>query len=162
MIVKRTAVLLFKWSVFSNPYPKGLTWHYKVFVCTLPVVGPSGRRWSLQNCSRLHCSAPRWSPVRNRQLNTTCCWLVVVGSALGLHPVTPLLTGRPLAQLIHCVTSSLAACWSPTWAVPWGAAILSERATHYNYGQWVERHQHAHKPEQEGVLWSEDLLFRNQ
>lgn len=32
----------------------------------LPVAGPSGQQSHLQNCCRLHCSAPRWSPVKNK------------------------------------------------------------------------------------------------
>lgn len=34
--------------------------------CTLPVAGPSGQQSHFHNCCRLHCSAPRWSPVRNK------------------------------------------------------------------------------------------------
>lgn len=40
-----------------------------VRMCVIPAAGPSGRQSPLHNCSRLHCSAARWSPGKNKHVS---------------------------------------------------------------------------------------------
>lgn len=97
--------------------------------CRLPVAGPSGQQFHLHNLSRLHCSAPRWSPVRNRyaqHLSTTCflpsCCRALWGLTtwLFLNYRVDSLTTSPLCYIfLNCAEKPTVACqvgwWEPSF-----------------------------------------------
>lgn len=108
-------------------------WTYQVrsdYECTLPVAGPSGQQFHLHNLSRLHCSAPRWSPVTDRyaqHVSTTCCLPSCCGALWGLTTWLFLnyrvdsLTTSPLRYIfLNCAEKPTVACqvgwWEPSFS----------------------------------------------